>query len=730
MPYPYPKLNAIGSWKTLVSRSCRITAIITVTAAGGMIAIAAEMPEQISYLVFDAPANENGGFEHLDTTGTPVGWKVAGVGDFRWRHGNALTRRGGGAMYAVLEGPADEAKEARLTSAPFPAQPGDAVKYNAWFRCEGAPEAMPEIRIEAFMGDEWTALRPAPGGTTLPSSDWFPLGQTVMMPLNAQQARLVISLRNRTSSKVTWHVDDAFCEVISFHQYVAEHATAPRLKDILLLGTDTLRQSPLGCYGAANSHTPNMDLIAREGIVFRHVLATSMWTRPSFASIFTSLYPSQHTAELHNSMLPESVVTLTELLKEKGYFTVGFAMTRFDGFLGPGAGFAQGFDVLFHVENPETVNRLVMEYLDANGPALSAIKGGGLFLFWHIWDPHAPYHNHYPDMIVNRGLLRTDPAIDVTRVLPGSVLWEKIYPQRPGIANALDIEYARQLYYSEAWYIDRLIGDVFTRLRFHGLYDNLNIVLCSDHGESFNEPKGIWNHGNPYNTCAEVPLIMRLPGLSIPGSRNETDLVTNLDIMPTLLTVADIDIPPWLEGRCLVSTDLSGETRWGIAEDRKCGSLIIRDRRYKLIAIPASLPVSETADPYHLWRAMQPGIANRALTDAQLATDRHWVLAAPDSPTRFELYDLETDPGENNNIAAEHPEKLRALLIPLLAHCVRTGITTSDELRQARKLELSEDEMKLLDRAARLGQPRDSHLPEFLEMDPNTIEELKALGYF
>lgn len=713
-----------------MSRWSSIIITIVVSVAGAMIGIAETMQEQIPYLVFDAPANENGGFEYLDTTGGPTGWNVAGVGDFRWRRGKTLTRSGNGAMYATLEAPLDEAKEAHLLSAPFDAQPGDAVKYNAWFRCEGEAAATPEVRIEAFIDDKWTPLHPAPALTAPPSVDWFPLGQTVIMPRNARQARLAISVRNVSPSKAVWHVDDAYCEVISLNEYVRGNTDTPRLKDILLLGTDTLRQSPLGCYGAANSHTPNMDLIARDGLLFRHVLATSMWTRPSFASIFTSLYPSQHTAELHNSVLPESVTTLTELLKEKGYFTVGFAMTRFDGFLGPGAGFAQGFDVLFHGDTPDLVNRLVMEYLDANGPALSAIKGGGLFLFWHIWDPHAPYHNHYPEMIINSGLLRTDPSIDISRVLPGGVLWEKLYPQRPGIANALDIEYARQLYYSEAWHIDRLIGDLFTRLRFHGLYENLNIVLCSDHGESFNEPRGVWNHGNPYNTCAEVPLIMRLPGLTAPGSRNESDLITNLDIMPTLLTVAGIEIPPGLEGRCLVSTDLSKETPWGIAEDRKCGSLIIRDQRYKLIAIPASLPVSEKEDPYQLWRAMQPGVADHALTDAQLATDRKWVLAASDSPTCFELYDLKADPGENHNVAAEYPEKLRALLIPLLAHCVRTGIVSPDELRQARKLELCEDEIQLLEAVAGRGQEQDTHRPEFLDMDPNTVEELKALGYF
>lgn len=689
----------------------------------------AEAPNDgVHYLRFDNPANINGGFEEQEGTEGPAGWELTGAAAFQWAL-SGKARTGNAAMQLPLRGPLEQTSGAHLFSAPFSAQPGDALKFNAWFRCEGDPAAVPTIRMEALTDEGWRAIAPWPQLKTPPSADWFPLGMSVVMPLNAQRARIAISLFNSEPSAATWYLDDAQCQVISLRRYVDKHRTDERLKDLLLLGTDTLRQSPLGCYGATNSHTPNMDQIAREGIVYRHTLATSMWTRPSFASIFTSLYPSQHTAELHNSALPESVLTMAELFKAKGYFTVGFALTPFDGFLGPGAGFAQGFDVFFHSDDVETVSRLTREYLDANAEAFSAIEGGGLFLFRHIWDPHAPYRNHYPDMIVNQGLLRADKTIDVRHALQGYVLWEKLYPQRPGIANTLDIEYAKNLYYSEAWHTDRLIGELFTRLRFYGLYENMNIVLCSDHGESFNEPQGVWNHGHPYNTCAEVPLIVRVPGRIAPGSRNDTDLVTNLDIMPTLLTVAGIAAPPGLEGRCLLSADLNASKYWGIAEDRKCGSLIIRDARHKLIVIPASLPVSEEEDPYQLWLNLQPGFAQRAATNTQLASDRVWVFAAPDSPSRFELYDLEADPQENNNLAGEAPEKVHALLMPLLAHCLRTGITSLDELRQENKLALSGEDIAALESSLRDEAQAGIHQPEFLDMDPDTIETLKALGY-
>ncbi len=685
--------------------------------------------DTIEYLTFTAPANKNGAFEVAADGDVPTGWSVVGSAGFSWKPSPDRFRTGANSMKVALDSTGHNGHKTELLSKPFAVQPGDALKFNAWFFADGQANTIPQVRVEVRDAEAgWSTLNPIPHRNVVPSNEWFPLGKTVVTPPNASAARLVISIRNTEQTDLAWYVDDAYCEIISFRDYVAGTRNARRLNDVLLLGTDTLRQSPLGCYGAQNSHTPNMDLLTQEGVLYRHVLATSMWTRPSFASIFTSLYPSQHTAEQHHSILPETVITVAELLQRKGYFTVGFAKTRFDGFVGPGAGFAKGFDAFFHVDDVDKVTELTDAFLDANHDALAAIEGGGIFIFRHIFDPHAPYRNHFPNLIVNEGLLEPYNGFNIREEMHGIVLWGKVYPQEPGVANEKDIDYARRVYYSEAWYTDKLIGQLFTRLRYLGLYENMNIILCSDHGESFNETDGVWNHGNPYNTCAEVPLIVRAPGLISPGTRNEDMLVTNLDIMPTILTIADVSIPPVLEGHCLITVSPEERNKWGIAEDRKCGSLIVRDKRYKLIAIPAALPVGDTMQArYDLWRSIQPGTIEAAVTELDLEAMRDWVFDSPDSPTRFELYDLKADPFENNDIAKENPEKKRKMLLVLLAHGLRTGMTTMPALEQAEQLNLTSTELEIL--ALTETEGSDGHVPAFLDLDQDTIEALRAQGY-
>ena len=686
------------------------------------------LPITRPYLIFDAPVNANGGFEQMDGGQAVLGWEMRGLGKSQWERTQTTVYSGQSALSITLPPSGQTEEKAVLHSAAFGVQPGDAVKFNVWFRNEAAAYATPDVCVEVLIDGVWEPQRPAPQRWTVPVNEWFPLGKTVLAPSGGTAARLSLAVGSVAEAAVTWYVDDAFCEVISLKRYVEENADSERLKDILLIGADTLRQSPLGCYGGTTFTTPNIDMLAGEGVVYRHVLATSMWTRPSFASIFTSLYPSQHTAELHHSVLPDSVTTLAELLNKAGYFTVGFAKTRFDGFVGPGAGFAKGFDLFFHADDVQMIPELITRFLDANNDALSSLSGGGVFIFYHIFDPHAPYKNHFPELIVNKGLVQTYKEFDLRQELHGFVLWEKIYPQMPGIANEHDVEYARNLYYSEAWYTDKLVGDVLTRLRFMGLYDAMNIVLCADHGESFNEKEGVWNHGNPYNTCAEVPLIIRAPGWVRDGYREEEHLVTNLDIMPTLLTIAGAEIPGILEGDCLVSGEAWNKDRWGIAEDRKCGSLILRNTRYKLVVIPASLPVGESLqERYEAWQSTQPGIIDHAVTELELETVRDWSFTLPDSPARFELYDLEKDPYEQVDIAEMEPDIFHKMRIALFVHCLRAGITTMDDLKQASSLNLSEADISYLEVAEM--DKGNVHVPEFRDLDLDTIERLRAEGY-
>jgi arylsulfatase A-like enzyme len=676
----------------------------------------------IPYLDYGSPANPNGSFE-APVAGAPDGWTVTGGRDLRWERDGGAAHSGSQSMLLRQAG-AKPAGAARLVSLPFEVGAGDVVKFSAWVLGTGTGTPKPpDVRVEALVGNQWLPMDPRPNFLRAPMGSWFPLASSVVAPVGATQVRLVASADGTISDGDTvWRLDDFHCRVISLRAYVEGHRDAARLPDVLLLGADTLRQSPLGCYGSTTVYTPNLDLLAHEGVLFRHAMASSSWTRPSFASIFTSLYPSQHTAELHSSVLPDSVTTLAELLRVKGYFTAGFAKTRFDGFVGPGAGFAKGFDLFFHADDETAVDEAFEAFLKANADELSSLRGGGLFIFRHFYEPHATYDNRWPDVIVNRGLLGT-------RDLDGATLFTALYPQKPGVANAEDVEYARRIYESQANEVDTLVGAILARLRSCGLYERLNVILCSDHGESFNERPGTWNHANPYNTCTEVPLIMRLPGRTPAGLRVEDRVASNLDIMPTILDVAGIEPPPQLEGMSLLRPEQIPGGRLVASEDRKSGSISIRGRRYKLVALPVSLPRVSGRDPYEYWKSIQPGVIETPLSVDLLEGPRDWVLLGGQSPTRFALYDLDADPFEKQDIARENAGEFRSLLIELLAHCARTRIFSLEELRREQQFDLSGEELARIETTAKSGPAPTEHIPSAIELTPDTLESLRNQGY-
>jgi arylsulfatase A-like enzyme len=80
--------------------------------------------------------------------------------------------------------------------------------------------------------------------------------------------------------------------------------------NIFLIVIDALRQDFLGCYGNKDRITPNLDKLAEEGILFKNCYAQGSWTKPSVASLLTSLYPPMHGANLHGDMIPDEVTTI------------------------------------------------------------------------------------------------------------------------------------------------------------------------------------------------------------------------------------------------------------------------------------------------------------------------------------------------------------------------------------------------------------------------------------
>ena len=541
-----------------------------------------------------------------------------------------------------------------LASDQIPVHAGDVISFDAELRTEGGPAKPLGLLVQARINGVWEGLEPRVEGFATPDQtelpDWTYRKGSVIVPTGATECRAVATGHGSQSRDSSWQVRDYQIERVSLRDYSAQQRDAARLNDIILVGVDTLGQTPLSCYGNSPVATPNIDALAAEGRLYTEVTTAAPWTRPSFASIFTSLYPSQHKAEDFHIPLGEEALTLAEALKKRGYFTGAFVRTSSTGVLGSKMGLDQGFDFYVEYSDEAHVGEAAQAFFDANAAYLRAMGGGGLFIWQHAWEPHSPYINRRPEQLRNEDGIQNTVHISQPMLSKlGSNSW------RLGEEyNEQDVDYIKRVYASEAAYVDGLVGNLSSRLKEVGLYESANIVVCADHGEAFGE-NGYWQHGNGYEPTVRTPLILRMPGRVAPGTVDRQSLVSNLDIMPTLLEVADAPIPKYLEGVSLISPEPDSTPRaYAFSEDRRHGWLTVRDSQYKLVAKNAS----------------------RGEKDKEFGHLPVWLIGQEDSEIDYALYDLLNDPLEQEDRSddAAYTAVSERLKARLEKHCAQMGI--------------------------------------------------------
>jgi len=313
--------------------------------------------------------------------------------------------------------------------------------------------------------------------------------------------------------------------------------------NVLLYVIDTLRADHLGAYGYTRNTSPEIDRMAATGITFLRAHANAPWTRPSVASILTGLDPSIHGTNKRRDILPAEVTTLAETLRASGYQTAGIIT---NGNISRSFGFAQGFEVYEHLKEDmarpgvhvpaEELNRRALEWLDARD------RTRPFFLYLHATDPHGPYT---PSESFRRRF-----ASDVADPMAGRYpfLGQLSQGEIKG-TQALRNDLV-DLYDAEIAYVDQQFGRLLRQLDQRGLRDNLLIVLTADHGEEFLDHGG-WEHGKSvFAEMLNVPLVFRLPGAALSGTRSEQPAAL-VDVVPTLLGRLGLASPAGLSGRDL-----------------------------------------------------------------------------------------------------------------------------------------------------------------------------------
>ncbi|HPQ67283.1 MAG TPA: sulfatase [bacterium] len=358
--------------------------------------------------------------------------------------------------------------------------------------------------------------------------------------------------------------------------------------NVLLIVIDTLRADHLGCYGYFRNTSPFLDGFAASNLVFEDAFCSIPITLPSHSTILSGLYP-QKTGVLRNwGTLPDSIVTLPEILRSRGYRTGAVVSTAV---LKKGKNLEQGFDD--YLENwgisekvprgegaawelkglAEDADRMALEWIERD-------RDRPFFLFINYYDVHGPY-------VEDERFARTfDP--DSPRFLE---YLRGHYDRMP------DLDWKREsitFYDRSLRYLDRELETFFARLRELGVLENALVVVTSDHGNGLFQHGDYWSHGEQlYDEHIHIPLLVKLPGKGRAGRIR--GMVETVDLLPSILELAGIDPPEGGDGTSFLPllNGTGGKERvyaMSVLEDRlnrpRPREFAVRTRDAKLICRP------------------------------------------------------------------------------------------------------------------------------------------------
>ncbi len=415
---------------------------------------------------------------------------------------------------------------------------------------------------------------------------------------------------------------------------VTTNTSSANKPNIVLFVADDHTAVDCGAYGSRDVRTPNIDRLAKEGMLFRHAFAASPTCMPSRAALFTGLMPMRNGAHANNlrgqSECRVGIQSLPHYLEPLGYRVAQAGKTHF----GPKSVFP--FERIENSEVPEPGyenNRMLRIDLNANAVDkwLSSVAGSHPFCL--VVCDHSP-HVIWPEK---------------SEYNPGAITIP------PNHIDTPETRKARARYYTDITKMDRNLGVVLTSLEKYGFATNTLFIYTSDQGAQW--PFSKWNL---YDSGIRVPFIVRWPGKLQPGSSSDA-MISLVDVLPTLVEIGGGKSSDTIDGRSFSSV-LDGKTNSHrdviFATHSQDGSMnltpmrCVRTDRYKYILNLAPQNQYTThldkAKDHDGGREYWPSWEAKAAKDPRAAAvvkRYHWR-------TREELYDIELDPYEVNNLAA------------------------------------------------------------------------------
>lgn len=414
--------------------------------------------------------------------------------------------------------------------------------------------------------------------------------------------------------------------VIAFATACSQLGGTSRTPNVVLVVIDTLRADHLGCYGYERPTSPNIDAFAAQATRYSRALSAGAWTVPSHASLFTGKPPFAHGARTFRvdeptnnvSPLAEAEVTLAEALLQSGYRTGAFVANA--AYLSQKWNLDQGFEswTVARVYADE-LNPLVFTWLDAAAEAHDPF-----FLFVNYIDVHGPYDTR-PRLDVTDEPVDRDP--DLMHVLAKRVL-----PADEDIPTEI-VRRVIDQYDTAISNVDAGIGALLDRIESLGLDEDTIVILTSDHGEYFGEHYLAAHSKDVYQEVLRVPLLIRAP-------RQQAGRLVE---------------------RLTVSNDVPG----------LIASEFPKDARARLLALFPKLPGNHVvvAENYYTRQKdlFHPLWGHRFQRERRAVFEWPYKLIIS-SDDQHELYDLEADPSESNNLLERRPQIAERLATSLRAY--------------------------------------------------------------
>ena len=383
-------------------------------------------------------------------------------------------------------------------------------------------------------------------------------------------------------------LNHALCVLLALAWLLAAGCGSQPGPSIVLITVDTLRADALDPYRPADTPglTPRLSQLASESTLFERALAPMSLTRPSHFSIFTGRYPREHGVMNNQIALPDRELTLAEILQREGYLTGAFVGVKL---LGEGSGAEQGFG---RFAAPKTQLEWPASRVVARAIAwLEALPEAAPFFLWvHLFDPHQPYD---PPAAFREHL---DPVLAAQFPALGWTQLLRIAKQNDGQISAQVVEHGKALYRGEVAAVDLSIGRLLDKVDALRPRDRTMIVFTADHGECFEN--GIYFE---HSECLleggiRVPLLVRYPRQFDPG-RRVPNLVSNVDIAPTILQAVGLELPASISVAPLQQSEAAHD-RFVLLQNpfHAQGALPARLRRQTTIRRIAGEPV-EAFDP-------------------------------------------------------------------------------------------------------------------------------------